>query len=194
MSLIRHIAALILCCILCTPALAKEWVIDYNQSKLGFTGLQGSEAFSGAFKTFQAHIDLDLDKPESGNVTAAIDIASVTAGSAERDSYLPQSDWFNTVKFPQAKFTSTVIHPTPTSLNGPDTKCFTLEGTLMIKDITKPVTLPFCVKREGDHWRADAKMTLNRMDFHIGDHDWASEAIVKYPVNIVITLIAKPGL
>jgi len=39
-------------------------------------------------------------------------MTNVTAGSSERDSYLPQADWFDTKKFPAGQFVSTAIRKT----------------------------------------------------------------------------------
>jgi polyisoprenoid-binding protein YceI len=168
-----------------TPAFAKTWVIDNSASHLGFIGTQGSAAFNGSFKNFQANIDLDPDHPETGKITATIDIASATAGSSERDSYLPQADWFDTKKFPQAQFVSTSIEKT-------GDHDYVAKGNLTIKNITQPVTLPFTLIPEGDHWRAKGKVSLMRTDFHIGEHDWSNEDYVKHAVDVVIDLSAKP--
>jgi polyisoprenoid-binding protein YceI len=168
-----------------TPAFAKTWVIDNSQSHLGFIGTQGTTPFNGSFKNFTASIDLDPDHPETAKITATIDIASVSAGSSERDSYLPQADWFNTKAFPQAQFTSTSIQKT-------GDHAYVAQGNLTIKNITQPVTLPFTLTQEGDHWRAQGKTTLMRTDFHIGQGDWSNEDYVKHAVDVVIDLSAKP--
>lgn len=168
-----------------TPALAKDWVVDYSKSRLGFTGMQGKAGFDGSFKTFQTSIDLDPDHPETGKISATIDMASVTAGSAERDGYLPQPDWFDTKKFPQAQFVSTSIQKT-------GDHAYTAQGNLTIKNISHPVILPFILAPEGDHWRAQGKVMLTRTDFHIGEGEWSSEDYVKHAVEVVIDISAKP--
>jgi polyisoprenoid-binding protein YceI len=116
-----------------TPASAKGWVIDSNQSHLSFIGMQGSSHFDGSFKNFQTTIDLDPDHPEIGKISATIDIASITAGSAERDSYLPKADWFDTSKFLQAQFVSTSIQKT-------GDHAYVAKGNLTIKNITHSCT------------------------------------------------------
>jgi polyisoprenoid-binding protein YceI len=83
---------------------AKPWAVDYSKSQLGFVGKQGDSPFDGSFAKYQVSIDFDLDHPEKGQISATIDMTSASAGSADRDSYLPQSDWFDTGRFPDAKF------------------------------------------------------------------------------------------
>jgi polyisoprenoid-binding protein YceI len=168
-----------------TPVFAANWAVDSSKSHLGFIGTQGSTHFNGSFGSFKTTIDLDPDHPETGKITATIDIGSITAGSNERDSYLPQPDWFNTKVFPQATFTSSSIQKT-------GDHAYLAMGNLTIKNITQPMSLPFTLVQEGDHWHAQGKVTLARTDFHIGDGDWSNEEYVKRAVDVVIDLIAKP--
>ena len=173
------------------PVQAKDWTVDTTNSRLGFTGKQGDTPFDGSFKKFTANIDFDPAHPESGKIAATIDMASATTGTAERDGALPQSDWFDVKKFPQAEFTSTAIRAAHDAKSGE--KCFEAEGTLTIKSVTKPVKLPFCLKPEGDMTRAQGELTLARSYFNIGLGQWATDAIVKQPVVVKIDIAARPG-
>ena len=164
---------------------AKSWTVDYAQSHLGFNGVASGEAFQGSFKSFKADIDFDPDHPETGKIAATIDIASAATGDGDKDGMLPQSDWFDTSKFPQAQFVSTKISKTGAN-------AFEAQGNLTIKGISKPVTLPFTLAPEGDHWRAQGKTTLTRTDFHIGTGQWSNDATVKFGVDVTVDLAARP--
>jgi polyisoprenoid-binding protein YceI len=164
---------------------AKTWTVDYTQSKLGFTGMQGTNAFQGTFKNFKTDIDFDPDHPETGKIAATVDIASASTGDGEKDGMLPQSDWFDTSKFPQAQFTSAQIRKTGAN-------SYEAQGNLTIKGIAKAITLPFTLTQEGDHWRAQGKTTLTRTDFHIGAGQWSSDDTVKLGVDVTIDIAAKP--
>jgi polyisoprenoid-binding protein YceI len=181
-----------------SPACAKEWTVSYNQSRIGFVGTQGDARFNGGFKKFQVAIDFDPAKPETGKITATIDMASAFAGSEERDSALPGSDWFDTSKFPQAQFATTSIKPADTcKIETPATVtligCYNAAGTLTIKGITKPVTLGFYLTKDkqGDQVRAQGKVALIRTDFGIGQRQWADEAYVKRAVDVTIDITAR---
>lgn len=182
----KRIASLVLCAALAAhPAVAKEWTVDYAHSQVGFTGTQSGAAFKGWFPQFTAQIDFDPAKPETGKISATINIVGVTAGSADRDSYLPQADWFDIAKFPQAQFTSTAIAKTGDN-------AYRADGTLTIKGIAKPVSVPFTLKPEGDHWRAQGTVELTRTDFHIGEGDWSNEDYVRRAVTVNLDIAAKP--
>ena len=176
--------------LLAGAAHAKTWDVNYAQSHLGFEGKQGDAAFQGGFAKFDVKIDFDPAKPEAGKITATIDTSSATAGSSERDSFLPQADWFDVKNFPQAQFASTSIKSTGTDKTGID--CYEAAGALTIKGISKPLALPFCLAKEGDHYRARGKVALMRQDYHVGEHDWASETYVKFGVDVTVDLEVKP--
>ena len=177
----------LLACLLSGPQAvqAKSWVIDYAHSQLGFKGQQGDSPFTSFFKNFTATVDFDPDKPETGKIAATIDIASSTAGSRQRDDWLPQADWFDIKRFPQATFASTAIRKTSDG--------YAAEGNLTLKGITRPLTLNFTLTPEGDHLRAKGSANLTRTDFKIGEGDWANENYVKLPVTVTIDLAAKPA-
>jgi len=168
------------------PAEAKPWTVDYAQSHIGFGGTANGSAFTGAFKSFTAAIDFDPDHPETGKISATIDIGGAATGDRQRDAMLPQADWFDAAKFPEAQFTSTAIRKT-----GADS--FEAAGTLTIKGIAHPVTLPFTLVKEGDHWRAQGKADLLRNDFHIGEGDWNNQDYVKYAVAVTVDIAAQPA-
>jgi polyisoprenoid-binding protein YceI len=172
--------------VFCGPAWAKPWIIDYAHSRIGFSGMQGDMAFQGAFKSFKADVDFDPAHPETGKIAATIAIAGVSTGDGQRDALLPQSNWFDVDKFPQAQFVSSYIRKT-----GADS--YAAQGALTIKGITKQIILPFTLKQEGDHWRALGKTALIRNDFHIGIGQWADPQTVGPKVNVTVDLMAKPG-
>jgi polyisoprenoid-binding protein YceI len=163
---------------------AKDWQVDYAQSKLGFMGEQGSDKFMGGFKKFTAQISLNPDHPEQGKISVTVDTSSAFAGSSDRDEMLPQADWFDVSKFPQAQFTSTAIRKTGDGQ-------YVADATLTIKGVTKNVTLPFTLLAEGDHWRAKGRTILMRNDFSIGQGMFSNENYVKHAVDVGIDIIAK---
>lgn len=183
------------CLLIASPVCAKSWTVDYGQSHLGFTGMQGSASFTGEFKKFQATVDFDPAKPEAGKISAIVDMASATAGSDERDSALPGADWFDTSKFPQAQFTTTSIKKDACNIITPpgltNVQCFKADATLTIKGVTKPVTLNFYIADEGDHTRAKGAVGLLRTDFNVGQGQWSSEAYVKHAITVRIDIVAR---
>jgi polyisoprenoid-binding protein YceI len=71
---------------------------------------------------------------KKGSIDVAIDAASVTSGSAPRETLLRGEDFFNVAQFPVITFTST-------NLKFDGDRVVGAEGELTIRGVTKPVTL-----------------------------------------------------
>ncbi|MGE3624067.1 MAG: YceI family protein [Bdellovibrionales bacterium] len=166
---------------------AGPWVIDYKKSKLGFAGRVGDTPFQGSFNSFEANVDFDPEHPEAGKITATVYIATASTENSERDGLLPQPDWFNTPKFPQATFTSTEITKT-----GENT--YEAKGTLSLKGDAHPVTLPFTLTQKNGVWVAQGRTTLMRNTWHIGEGQWSRDETVRWAVDVTVDLVARPGV
>ena len=166
------------------PTFAATWTVDPAQSKLGFSGTQTEQPFSGTFKTWTGSIDFDPTKPDAAHVLVTIDTGSATTADTQRDEALPQEDWFDVAKFPKATFEATGFTP-----RGPN--AYEAKGKLTIRGIAKDVTLPFTLTTTGDMAHAVGKANLIRTDFGVGQGDWASPQWVAFEVNVDIDLKAK---
>ncbi len=165
---------------------AANWTVDKGKSTLGFTGSQTGTPFSGTFRTFDAAIDFDPANPAAGHATVTIDIASATTGDKQRDEAIPQPEWFDAAKFPQAKFEATGFK----SLGGDK---YEATGTLSLRDMKKPVTLPFTLTITGNTAVADGKLPLVRTDYGVGQGDWSSGQWVALQVDVTVHLVATKG-
>src|SRR5262245_23092371 len=75
-----------------------------SQSEVLFVTKQMGVPVEGKFRTFDATLDLDPKKPESGSVSVQINMVSGLLGVAEADAELPKPIWFDVAKFPDATF------------------------------------------------------------------------------------------
>ena len=166
------------------PAFAATWTVDPAKSKLGFSGTQTGEGFSGTFKTWAGTIDYDPAKPEAAHVAISIDTASAATGDGQRDEALPGEDWFDAGKSPKATFDATGFTP-----KGGDS--FETSGKLTIRGITKDVTLPFTLKIDGDTAHATGTAKLVRTTWGVGQGSWASDQYVGFGVDVTVDLTAK---
>ncbi len=138
---------------------AGTWAIDPTHSEVGFVArhLMVTKV-RGSFTDVTGTVQVGQDIGDSvANVT--IKTASVSTGTADRDTHLRSADFFDVDTFPEITFVST-------SYDGD-----TLTGDLTIKGVTKPVTLD--VEFNGvatDPWGNDkaafeATGELNRTDW-----------------------------
>ena len=147
-------------------AQARDWQTDAAQSALTFKGTYQNEAFDGKFKKFDAAISYDETDLTKAKFDVKVDVASVDTASSERDDSLKGSDFFDPKKFPQAHFVTTAFSK---DANG----VVVAQGTLTIRDQTKPVTLKVKFTPNGDKATLDVDATLKRLDFGLGTgKDW----------------------
>jgi polyisoprenoid-binding protein YceI len=135
------------------------WAIDPTHSEVGFVArhLMVSKV-RGSFSDVSGTVEV-ADELADSVATVAIQTASVSTGTADRDAHLRSADFFDVETFPEMTFVST-------SFDGS-----TLVGDLTIKGVTKAVTLD--VEYNGvatDPWGNEkagfeAKGELNRTDW-----------------------------
>lgn len=163
---------------------ARDWQVDHAQSSLGFKGSYQGEAFDGRFKTFHATIAYDANDPASAKFDVAVDLASADTGSEERDETLEGGDFFDTAKFPKARFvTESFAKAADGSVEA--------KGKLTIRDRTQPVTLKVKFAESAGGATLDVDTVLKRADFGLGSgSDWADIG-AEVPVHGHLILRAK---
>ncbi len=115
-------------------AYADQWSVDPDHSTVGFVVRHMAVSnVRGKFKTYTGTIDLDDKNPANNKIEVSIDTASVDTDADKRDEHLRSPDFFDSQKFPKMTFKSTKV-----TKKG---KGYEVQGTLTIRDVTKPVTL-----------------------------------------------------
>lgn len=99
----------------------------FKISHLGFSTMHGR------FNTTSGKLTMDEEK-KTGSVEVTIDAASVDTGHKKRDDHLRSPDFLNVNEFPEITYKSSKV-----TIN--DDKTATVDGTLTIKGVSKPVTL-----------------------------------------------------
>jgi len=165
------------------PAPAK---LVFAQSEVGFVTKQMGVPVDGRFKKFDAQISLDPKKPESGTVAFSIDTGSASLGVPESDAEMPKANWFNVAKFPQASFKSTAI-------KGLGNGKFEVAGKLDIKGNARDIVVPVQITQSGANSTAIGSFLIKRLDFKIGEGEWADTTVVANDVTVKFKL-ALTGL
>jgi polyisoprenoid-binding protein YceI len=148
-----------------TAAPTTTWAIDAGHSTAEFAVKHMMiSTVKGRFGALEGSINLDQAEPANSSVTAAIDVASITTGEAQRDAHLRSDDFFNAEQFPQISFRSTRVE----HRQGDE---YRITGDLTIRDVTREVELetefegqigdPYGKQRAG----FTAETTISRKDF-----------------------------
>ncbi|USQ96406.1 YceI family protein [Caulobacter sp. RL271] len=159
------------------------WAVQKG-STLGFTASWSGSAIEGQFKTWKGDILFSPEALDRSKVTVSIDMASAATGDAQRDESLPSGDFFDTAEHPKAVFTATKFRKTGTDK-------YVAEGTLDLRGVKKPLSLPFSLKIDGDTATARGVTTLDRTTFGVGQGEWASTDQIAAKVQVSFSLTAK---
>ena len=163
-----------------TPALAQQ-KLDAAKSEMLFVSKQMGVPVEGRFRKFDAQIAFDPKKPEAGKVAFTIDMGSATLGVPETDAELPKAPWFNVPKFPQATFQSSAIKAVGAGK-------FEVAGKLSIKGSSRDVVVPVALTQAGGTTTATGAFAIKRLEFKIGEGDWADTSMVANDVQVKFKL------
>jgi cytochrome b561/polyisoprenoid-binding protein YceI len=181
--MLPNIIPVLLLALFAMPAGAADWQVDSGKSTLGFVGNFSGQKFDGHFKSWQAEISFDPAQPAAGHAKIQIDMTSAVTGDRQRDQALPDNDWFNAKKVPQAQFEAV-------SFTAKGGNAYEATGQLTIRGVTKPVTLPFTLDIAGDQAHAKGQLEIIRTDYGVGQGEWADGSMVGLQVTIVFEVTA----
>lgn len=151
--------------------------IDPAKSEILFVSKQMGVPVQGRFQRFDAQLQFDPQHPETSKASLSIDIASATLGVPESDAELPKAPWFNAAKFPKAQFVSS-------SVKSLGDGRYQVLGKLSIKGAQQDVVVPFQLKPAGSATEATGAFTIKRLDFKIGEGEWADTSMVANDVQV----------
>ncbi len=147
------------------------------KSELSFTFKQMGVPVDGKFTKFEAQLDFDAKKPEAGKIAFTVDLGSVSLGDASFDAEVGKAPWFDTKRNGKATFVSTGIKPT-----GPAK--YDVAGKLTIKGASRDVVVPITLNAGV----ASGSVAIKRLDFKIGDGEWADTSMVANDVTVKFKL------
>jgi cytochrome b561/polyisoprenoid-binding protein YceI len=170
---------------------AMPWAIDTEASFIKFTATQYGQPFEGQFKRFGAQINFDPDNHENSSVNVNIGLGTegdIATGSTDRDAQITGAEWFNTAQYPAASF---VAESFKKNENGQ----YVAQGILTIRGVSKNIDLPFTLDIHEKDGKKTADMrgtlTLNRLDFGLGQGQWAKTDVIGDDVSIEIYVKAS---
>jgi polyisoprenoid-binding protein YceI len=158
-----------------------------DKSTISFGYKQMSVPLEGKFKMFNAQIDFDLANPTQGQAKFDIDVASIDTGSSEGDDEVVGKIWFNAKSFPKASFVST-------SVKSLGANRFEVQGNLTIKGKTLPVSAPVTFKQDGANALFYGAFSIKRLDYAIGEGEWADESTIANQILITFHITVAPSV
>ena len=173
-------------------ASAQTWRVDPDHSAVSFRIRHIVGTVPGTFRTVGGSFDIDPAAPEQGHIEFHVDVAGVDTGIDKRDAHLRTADFFDAERYPRITFVSDRI-----TRSGPD--AVNVHGTLTIKDVSRPVTIPMLLLGVVRHplkkdmpctevLGARADFSLRRTDYHVGDGKFVRMGITGDEVDLIVDL------
>lgn len=161
--------------------------IAVDRSDIGFTIKQMGVKFDGRFRKWRADVAFDAQALARSKANVDVDLTSVDLASPESDAEAQGPLWFDAKKFPVAHFASTSFR----DLGGGR---YEVAGKLSMKGITRDCVVPFAVKSDPKGNRvAEGSFALKRLDYRIGEGEWADPATVADEIQVRIRMVLAPS-
>lgn len=151
--------------------------MDAGTSRLEFAATYEGNIAPGVFRSFDTRMRFGVDKPAEGQLDVTIIVKSADMNSADINNAISGADWFDSARFPRAKFHATDIRRTGDSR-------YLARGVLSLKGVQKPVTVPFTWIETGDAAQMDGEFIVKRGDFGIGAGEWAATSVIGADVKV----------
>jgi len=173
-----------------TPEDAAQPLADWTVApggRLGFTARWNGEAVDGRFSRWRAAIRFSPDELAKSTIRVTVDLASIDTGDGQRDDSLKSSDFFDVASHPSAVFTARDIR----HLGGDR---YEARGTLDLHGVSKPTTVRFTLRIDGDKARVSGTAGIDRTAFGVGQGEWAATDAIAAGVDIAFSFnAARPA-
>jgi polyisoprenoid-binding protein YceI len=167
-----------------TQAAAQGVLID--KSEIRFVSRQMGVNVEGRFRRWKANIVFLPKELSKSKAEFDIDLGSIDLASDESETEVKRAKWFDTAKFPTAKFVSTGIK----DLGGDK---YEVAGALTIKGISHDAVVPIVLKKDpAGNSVAEGSFAIKRLDYKIGEGEWADPDTVANEVTVRIRMVLPP--
>lgn len=162
---------------------AAKWTIGAGSS-IAFATTWSGDPIKGGFSKFSGNVQFSPTALAKSHVDITIATASVFSGDGQRDETLKSADWFAPGSFANAVFKASDFRQTSAGH-------YVARGSLSIKGVTMPLTLPFTLTITGDKAVMTGSAVVDRIAYKIGEGEYAATdeipAAVKVDVQIQAT-------
>jgi len=117
---------------------------------------------SGRLSGLSGSITFDIHSLNTAKFDVSVQSSSVNTGINLRDNHLRDEEFFWSEKYPTIRFVSTGVKATEKK------DILAVTGNLILKGITKEITLPFTVNEMNSGYIFKGNFAIDRGEFHIG--------------------------
>lgn len=185
LALIPRVAACGIALFAAGSACAGAWHGDGGTGKLEFTAVQAGARFAGSFAEFAVDLDFDPAAPANGRLHVSIATASADTQDDDRDGILRSRDFFWSARHPEAVYRAAGFER--------DDQGWRALGELTLRGVTRPVEVHFTIGAGEALLAMKGRAALRRLEFGVGQGDWASTEWIGDEVGIAFDLGLRPA-
>lgn len=134
---------------------AISWKVNDEKYAIKFD----TKGASGVIQGLKGTILFDEANAAASSFDVTVDVNTINTGNGMKNKHAKGTDFLDAEHFPVISFTSEKIEK---AKNG-----YTVTGNLKIKDVTKPVTIPFTFSATESEGTFSGKFEFNREDFNL---------------------------
>jgi polyisoprenoid-binding protein YceI len=170
--------------------MAQKWEVDPVHTNFYFDVKHNTfSTVRGQFMDFTGDVFFDPENPGQSRFDFIIQVDSIDTNVGKRDTHLRSPDFFDVARYPTITFKTTKVS------KAADNK-FIVEGQLTIKDVTRDLALEFVYygQRENPLKKGetvaglDTGLTIDRLEYHVGEGKFYKMGVVDKYINILFTL------
>lgn len=175
---------------------------NLSESKIEWIGTKPVGRHHGTFVLKDGNLIVSGDDLKGGSFV--IDVTSVTPddqdaeGNAKLQGHLKSEDFFHVEKFPEGTFEITSVTEGVENKEALVMKdaTHTITGNLTLKGVTKSISFPARVIKEGDKIIADANFNIDRTQWNIvyGNDESLGDKFIRPEVNLQVHLVAGQSM
>jgi polyisoprenoid-binding protein YceI len=159
------------------PAAAEtHWESRADGSELGFSAWYEDEEIPGRFGRFSVRLTTGATAGEPVSLTVEVLTNSADMNDGEVNQELAEPDWFGTAAYPAAGFISDDVVASDAG--------FVARGQLQIKEVERPLDVPFAWRPEGGYGRLTGAVEFSRLAWRVGVGEWATDARLAERVRV----------
>lgn len=132
-----------------------EWKISQNDYVLAFDTSKAKGTIGG----LKGKVSFDPKNLAQSNIQVQVDVNTLDLGMGMKTKHAKADDFFDVEKYPSITFNSTSFAKTASG--------YVVDGNLKIKDVTKPVKIPFTFSEKGNTGEFLGSFEINREDFNL---------------------------
>lgn len=142
-----------------------------DSSAITFTIKNLGVKVQGSFAGPAGTIRFDPDHPENSAFDVSVAAATINTGNKKRDEHLREAAFFDVPNYPVIRFVSNKV------TGGKKAGTFFIQGTLTIRSISLPLSIPFTAVPTSDGYRMEGSFGLRRKPYGVGKTSTISDKL-----------------